>query len=182
MTGCCVAITVRRERFRANRRQLKLFEVAVLILFCWVLIIAGRFLSTVAGVNHSIVWLAYRSAADEDGIAVLAGDISEVRDELPLSENNTIQFPSAGKPQEEDSRVARERWKSLNAEEKALFLERWQVTVSGANQMSWCMIHRNSFTVAYAAPNVFWLLTGIAIAVGLGVMPFPTKSTIVANT
>ena len=172
VTGCCVGLTSWSERSHGHANRRKLLDVAALVLFCWVLIIAGRFVSTVAAVNHNVVWLAYRAATDEDGIATLAGDISEEREEVSKPGGAELHSVSAIKAQaEEDLHKARIRWKSLKAEEKSRLLHRWRVTVDGVNQMAWSMIHRNSFTVAYEGKNLLWHLAGIALATGLSALP-----------
>lgn len=178
VTGCCVGISAWFKPHRANGKQRKLVDLAALALFCWALIIAGRFVCTLSGVNHGILWLAYRSATDEDGIAILSGDLSEERVEAAANGNAAIHSVSAiNAHSEEDLREARERWKSLNDEKKAWFLERWRATVNGANQLAWSMIHRNSFTMAYEGTNLFWHLTGIAVAIVLGAGSTPKQST-----
>ncbi len=172
VTGCCVGINTWCERSHGNGSRRKLLDIAAIVLFCWALIIAGRFVCTVAAVNHSVAWLAYRATTDEDGIAILAGDISEKRKEEAMPGNVEIHSASAIKSHaEEDRRQARMRWKSLNAEEKTWLLKRWRVTVEGVNQMAWSMIHRNSFTVAYEGTNLLWHLAGIALAAGLSAIP-----------
>jgi hypothetical protein len=122
--------------------------------------------------------LAYRAATDEDGIAILAGDISEEREGTVAPGGVEIHSISAINAQtDEDLRVARLDWKSLNDEEKAGLLKRWRVSVDGVNEMAWSMIHRNSFTVAYEGTNLFWHLAGVAAAVGLSAIPTPRQST-----
>lgn len=176
VTGGFVGINAWLEPRRENGRQLKLLDVAAMAMFCWALIIAGRFVSNVSGVNHSVVWLAHRPATDEDGIGILAADISEERVDTPLTKDATIQSPSTITAQsKKDLSEARIRWKSLSTKERSWLLDRWRVTVDGANQMAWSMIRRNSFTVAYEGTNLFWHLTGMAIAVGLIAISSLTK-------
>ncbi len=183
VTGCAVGINAWLAPRRANGRQLKLLDVAAMAMFCWALIIAGRFVSTVAGVNHSVVWLAHRSATDEDGVGILADDISKERDDAHVAKDKTNQSPSTIKAHSEDDlSEARMRWKSLKSEEKSWFLKRWRVTVDGANQMAWSMIRRNSFTIAYEGTNLFWHLTGMAIALGLIAISSIRKSRVVENS
>ena len=177
MTGFCVGINSWRVRSRESGQRIKLVELAALATFCWALIIGGRFVCTLSGVNHGILWLTYRSATEEDGIAILSRDLSEEREEASGHREAHIAPSSAiNSYVDEDLREARDRWKSLNAEKKAWFLERWRANVNGANQLAWSMIHRNSFAVAYEGANLFWHLTGIAVAIVLGTISTPKQS------
>ena len=81
VTGCCVGLNAWREPSRGHGGRRGLLEIVALVLFCWTLILVGRFVCTVAAVNHDVVWLAYRATTEEDGMAILAGDVSDERND-----------------------------------------------------------------------------------------------------
>lgn len=168
VTGLGLGLCVRRNPFWSVNGQTPLINFLLLGMFCWGLILAGRFAGAVAGVNHQTVWKTFRAATDEDGI----GELAWTRRNEANTPGKPLDPQLAEAQLQQDWQQAREQWEQLTEGEKQAIRRNWRIKVDWAADLAWSMIIQQSMTVAYAGANLYWHLAGITAVVFLAIVPF----------